>query len=222
MRRQNPAIFTAKRGSEESLPSIYDLKPKFQALLRPLCGALAHAGVTANQVTLAAFLLSLAHGATNAATGGADWVLAVLPLVLFIRMAMNAIDGMLAREFGQKSNLGALLNELTDVLADAAFYLPFALIGGLPPALVVAAVLFGVIAEMTGVAGVLIGASRRYDGPFGKSDRAFFFGALAILLVFFEPGRWSTILVAFAVALGLAAIVNRARLALKEVRDANA
>ena len=45
-------------------------------------------------------------------------------------MAFNAIDGMLAREFGQKSRLGAYLNELTDVVSDAALYLPFA---WLPP-----------------------------------------------------------------------------------------
>ena len=43
-------------------------------------------------------------------------------------MAFNAIDGMLAREFGQKSRLGAYLNELTDVVSDAALYLPFALV----------------------------------------------------------------------------------------------
>lgn len=192
-------------------------------MLRPLCRRLAKAGVTANQVTLAAFVLSLAHGAANAATGGASWALLALPAVLFVRMAMNAIDGMLAREFGQKSNLGAILNELTDVLADAALYLPFALIAGLPPALVVAAVLFGVIAEMTGVIGVQIGASRRYDGPFGKSDRAFFFGAFALALGFgLDPGMWSDVALAFAAALGLATIVNRARMALREIRDGNA
>ena len=34
--------------------SVYDIKPRFQALLRPLTNSLARAGVTANQVTLAA------------------------------------------------------------------------------------------------------------------------------------------------------------------------
>lgn len=200
------------------MPTIYDLKPRFQALLRPLCGALAKGGVTANQVTLAACGVSFAHGALNLATGAANWVLLLLPVVLFIRMGMNAIDGMLAREFGQQSKLGAILNELSDVLSDAALYLPFALVAGLHPSLVVVAVLLGVIAEMTGVIAIQIGASRRYDGPFGKSDRAFFFGALAFLLVFIEPGRWSTVLMAFACALGAATIINRARQGLKESR----
>ncbi|PQA89624.1 CDP-alcohol phosphatidyltransferase family protein [Hyphococcus luteus] len=203
------------------MASIYDLKPKFQALLRPFCGRLAGAGVTANQVTLIACGLSLAHGAAHLMNPGAKWVLALLPLILFLRMALNAIDGMLAREFGQASKLGAILNELTDVISDAALYLPFVFIPGLPASLVVVAVTLGIIAEMTGVVAVQIGASRRYDGPFGKSDRAFFFGALALLLVFFEAGWWSTVLMAFACALGAATIVNRARSALKEVSHAD-
>ncbi|MCK5747657.1 MAG: CDP-alcohol phosphatidyltransferase family protein [Oricola sp.] len=200
------------------MPTIYDLKPKFQALLRPFCTRLAGAGVTANQVTLIACGLSLAHGAAHLMNPGAMWVLILLPFVLFARMAMNAVDGMLAREFGQASRLGAILNELTDVVSDAALYLPFAFIPGLPAPLIVIAVLVGVIAEMTGVVAVQIGASRRYDGPFGKSDRAFFFGALALLLVFFDAGWWSTALIAFACALGAATIVNRAGSALKEAR----
>ena len=43
-------------------------------------------------------------------------------------MALNAIDGMLAREFNQKSRLGGYLNEITDVVSDAALYLPFAFV----------------------------------------------------------------------------------------------
>ena len=203
------------------MASIYDLKPKFQALLRPVCAVLARAGVTANQVTLAAFALSIAHGAWIAASAGAPVALWLLPLTLFVRMALNAIDGILAREFDQKSKLGAILNELTDVLADAALYLPFAFIAGVEPTLVVAVVLLGVIAEMSGVIGVQIGAGRRYDGPFGKSDRAVFFGGFALLLaVGVAPGLWSDVVLAFAAALGLATIVNRARCALKEIRDA--
>jgi CDP-diacylglycerol--glycerol-3-phosphate 3-phosphatidyltransferase len=112
------------------MPSIYQVKPRFQALLRPLVRHLAAAGVTANQVTLAAAVLSIAAGVVLAgwSTPPAVWLL--LPVVLFVRMALNAIDGMLAREHGQKSALGAFLNELCDVISDAALYLPFALVSG--------------------------------------------------------------------------------------------
>jgi len=40
----------------------------------------------------------------------------LLPVWLGIRMGLNAVDGMLARELGQQSRLGAYLNEICDVV----------------------------------------------------------------------------------------------------------
>src|SRR5882757_9818466 len=163
------------------MPTIYDLKPRFQGLLRPLTVHLAAAGVTANQVTLAAAALSVETGVVLALRPTAAWALLLVPPVLFVRMALNAIDGMLAREHGQKSPLGAILNELCDVASDAALYLPFALLHGIAAWMVIVVVLLSIFSEMTGVVAVQIGASRRYDGPLGKSDRAFLFGLIALL-----------------------------------------
>lgn len=199
------------------MASIYDLKPKFQALWRPLVRWLARVGVTANQVTVLAALLSIAVGGWVAYCPASRAALAAVPVLLFVRMALNAIDGMLAREHDQKSRLGAVLNEVGDVVSDAALYLPFALVAGFQPALVVAIVVLAVISEMTGVVGLQIGASRRYDGPMGKSDRAFVFGALALLIVCGVPtGRWLMVVLGIVVALLVLTIVNRARRALAE------
>lgn len=159
------------------MPSLYQLKPRFQGLLRPLAARMAAAGLTANQVTVATGLLSVVLGAAMAVTHR-GWIL--LPFFLFARMAMNAVDGMLAREFGQKSRLGAVLNELSDVVADAALTLPFATLPGWEPLAVAAAIFFAALTEMAGLLGPLIGSERRNDGPFGKSDRAFALGTLGV------------------------------------------
>lgn len=199
------------------MPSVYDLKPAFQRLLRPLCGALARGGVTANQVTVAAALLSLAAGAL-VAWRPARWPLLLIPGVLLVRMALNAIDGMLAREHGQKSALGGILNELGDVVSDAALYLPLALVPGVSPWLVVILVLLAGLTEMTGVVAVQIGASRRYDGPAGKSDRAVALGALCLALGLGVPtGPWTNILLALLSAALVLTVVNRSRQALREL-----
>ena len=178
---------------------------------------MAQAVITANQVTLAAILLSLAAGAALAVWPGDPLPLILLPVILFLRMALNAVDGMLAREHGQKSRLGAILNELGDVISDTAIYLPFALLPGISPAAVVVFCLLAVISEMTGVVAIQIGASRRYDGPMGKSDRAALMGTLAMLtgLGIVSPGLagWVIGLAALLVAL---TILNRARKALAE------
>jgi CDP-diacylglycerol--glycerol-3-phosphate 3-phosphatidyltransferase len=192
--------------------TIYDLKPKFQALLRPAAASLVDAGVTANAVTVAALLLSVAQGASIALVPGAALPLLVLPVTLFVRMALNAIDGIMAKEHGQATPQGAVLNELSDVVSDAVLYLPFALIPGVSAGLVVLVVVAGIISEMAGVLGPLLKASRCYDGPLGKSDRAFAFGLLAVLIgIGFAPGLWTSIYLAVLLVLSARTVVNRAR-----------
>jgi CDP-diacylglycerol--glycerol-3-phosphate 3-phosphatidyltransferase len=201
------------------MPSIYQLKPAFQRLLRPLSDGLVRAGVTPNHVTLAGVALSAAAGAALATFPGRRWPLLLLPAVLFARMALNALDGMMAREHGLRTPLGALLNELADVVADAALYLPLAWLPGVPAAAVIVAVVLAGVSELAGVAAVQVGASRRYDGPMGKSDRAFLFGALALLLgCGVAAGPWLAWVLWLAVALLALTIVNRVRGALREAR----
>ena len=199
--------------------SIYALKPRFQALLRPLAGALARGGVTANQVTVAAAAVSVALGAFVALRAPERWPFLLVPLWMFVRMALNALDGMLAREFGQRSRLGAYLNELTDVISDAALYLPFAFVEPFSPMWTGIVIVLAVIAEFAGVLGPMAGASRRYDGPMGKSDRAFVFGALG-LWVGLAPAlpAWAAFAMPLVAALLVATIVNRVRRGLAEPR----
>jgi CDP-diacylglycerol--glycerol-3-phosphate 3-phosphatidyltransferase len=192
--------------------SIYQLKPRFQALLRPIARSCATAGVTANMVTITAMLVSLALGAVLAFYGERREVFLLLPLWMFLRMAFNAIDGMLAREFGQKSALGAYLNELSDVVSDAALYLPFVTIAPFGWDSVGAVVFLSAVSEMAGALGPMVGGERRYDGPMGKSDRAFVFGALGLATALL-PDRpawlfWLMPLIAAAIVLN---IFNRIR-----------
>jgi CDP-diacylglycerol--glycerol-3-phosphate 3-phosphatidyltransferase len=194
------------------LPSIYDLKPKFQALLRPLIRGLARLGVTANHVTWAALFLSVATGTAIAANPQQRAVLLTLPVVLLVRMALNAIDGMMARELDMKTDLGALLNELGDVISDAALYLPLALVPGFRADLIVIIVVLSGITELSGLMGQVLGGERRYEGPMGKSDRAFVFGAVGLALGFGIPAApWVTpVLIVVAVLLVLT-VLNRSR-----------
>ena len=164
--------------------SIYELKPKFQNLLRPFAIKLEARGVTANQVTLAACTISIILGLILTALSDYEWLFILIPIWLFVRMALNAIDGMLAREFNQQSRLGGYLNEITDVVSDAALYLPFAFVypfDGLQIGLII---WLSALTEFCGVLGQVQGKTRRYDGPLGKSDRAFLFGVLGLVYVF--------------------------------------
>ena len=72
--------------------TIYDLKPRFQNLLRPLCRWLAGLGVTANQVTVAAMAISIVVGALFALNPTAAWAAFLLPVTLFVRMALPQFE----------------------------------------------------------------------------------------------------------------------------------
>lgn len=201
------------------MASIYQLKPRFQALLRPLVIRM-HAGcVTANQVTLGAAVGSILLAALVAGFAHHLWLFALIPLWMFLRMALNAIDGMLAREFGQQSKLGAYFNELCDVIADSALFLPFALIPGVTPFWVVLVTLLAIVSEYAGVMGPMVGASRRYDGPMGKSDRALVFGVIgAGVATSLLPLGWIDPLLMLVAALLLYTLFNRVRHGLAEVQ----
>ena len=52
------------------------------------------------------------------------WGLLLVPIGLLIRMALNALDGMMARTYNMQSKLGEVLNEIGDVISDLFIFIP--------------------------------------------------------------------------------------------------
>jgi CDP-diacylglycerol--glycerol-3-phosphate 3-phosphatidyltransferase len=203
------------------MPSIYDLKPRFQSLLRPIIKSLARVGLTPNAITLFAVIGSIVTGSMVAISGSRPFLL-LLPAWLFVRMALNAIDGMMARELGMASQLGAVLNEIGDAVSDLGLYLPLAFVYHPAQWPVVAFSIGAVLTEFCGLLGRALGATRRYDGPMGKSDRAFVVGAIG-LFTFLLPDLmklWPWIF-SIAAFLTLVTCVNRVSRALRELPTVN-
>ncbi|AOA56963.1 CDP-alcohol phosphatidyltransferase family protein [Acinetobacter larvae] len=168
------------------MPSIYQLKPAFQNLLRPFVSWLFNKGISANQITLLAMFISLAISLfiyQYFAVHSANYILLIYPLWMLLRMAFNAIDGMLAREFHQQSKLGAYYNELCDVIADTALFSCLIVFNLVEAKILLLMIFLSILSEYTGVMAPLIGQERRYDGPMGKSDRAFWSSVLIIILI---------------------------------------
>lgn len=199
--------------------TLYDIKPRFQAWLRPAVRRLAAAGVTANQVTVSGALGSIVLGAVLIGLVQSTVLFLLLPIWMFLRMALNAVDGMLAREFGQQSKLGALLNEICDVVSDAALYLPFAFLAPFSMIGVVTVIFLATLSEFAGVLGQTIGGGRRYDGPLGKSDRAVIFGALGLWIgVAGGLPAWIAWLMPILSLLLVWTVINRLRGALRQTQ----
>lgn len=198
------------------MPSVYDLKPRFQQLLRPLVGGLHARGVTANQVTLAALVLSAAVGVAFWYADRWSMLFLALPAGLLLRMGLNAIDGMIARTYQQQTKLGEVLNELGDVISDILIYLP---VIKHAPDHALLAVIFMVLCpvnEFAGFMGKVIGTMRRYDGPMGKSDRALVFGVIGIAGAFgLDLRPWLGWILGLLIVLLCISTLNRVRRALQ-------
>ncbi|MGP5536729.1 alpha/beta fold hydrolase [Psychrobacter glacincola] len=212
--------------------SLYQLKSQFQDQLRPISDALVEQKVTANQVTVSAVLLSLGTAyviARPAQNQPRLWLL--LPSSLFVRMALNAIDGMMAREHGQASRLGAVLNEVGDIVADTALIAslaPHVANGNLQASTVnlpnrisihqrhiIGLIALSISTELLGITSNTMLDIRANQGPLGKSDRAFLLGLLGAFMATKMPIMLSHIkarpLLILTEALLLKTCLNRLR-----------
>ena len=164
--------------------SVYKLKPKFQKLLQPLLLLLKRIGVSPNHITVFTIIFSIIIGYILF-LGIQDrfWFL-IVAVGLLLRMMLNALDGMMAKQFNLQSKLGEILNEIGDVISDIAIYFPFIYFESIKSEYVIIFIFLSIINEFCGVLAKLISGTRRYDGPMGKSDRAFLVGVICIIIYF--------------------------------------
>ena len=167
----------------------YQLKKDFQNLLRPSLGLFVKAGLTPNYITLFAALVSMTFGASLYIWPSSKAFL-FMPIWMFLRMALNAIDGMIAKEFSMTSSLGVFLNELGDFVSDLFLIVAFLHVPGFSQPLVLGLMGLTGLIELASVVAVQIGSERRFEGPLGKSDRALVLGLLGVIVGFHLGPHW--------------------------------
>ncbi len=192
------------------MPTLYDVKPAFVRSLEPAIAFCVRRGITPNALTSAALALSIGMGAVLALFPKERLALGAVAAFFILRMALNAMDGALARRTGQSTPAGEVFNEAADVLADAVLFLPLVFVSAASP---VAVVLFTLLAGWSELCGVLpksAGFARRYDGPLGKSDRALAAGIYLVAVAAGVPhGAWETVFFAVLDALLVLTCWNR-------------
>ena len=164
--------------------SIYKIKPKFQQLLMPLLKLLRRLGISPNSITIFSILLSfgIAYFFWNTSDNSSYFLIVAFGLLL--RMILNALDGMMARIYNLQSKLGEVLNEVGDIVSDVAIYFPLIIFESLSIEIAIIFILLSIINEFCGLMAKVITGERRYDGPMGKSDRAFLIGIICIVYYF--------------------------------------
>jgi len=164
--------------------SVYKIKPKFQKLLQPILFLLRKIGISPNQITIFTVFFSIALGVfLFFGIENKVWFL-FFSLGLLLRMALNALDGMMAKQFNLQSKKGEILNELGDIISDVAIFFPFIYFDLLKTEYVIIFIVLSIINEFCGILSKSVYGIRRYDGPMGKSDRALLVGLICIALYF--------------------------------------
>ena len=193
------------------MSGLYGIKPWFVRRLGGIEDRLVAGGVSADTLSYAAVAVSALAGCTLAAgfMSHPAWWLAVAPLAL-VRLALNALDGSVARRTGTARPFGKVVNEISDRLSDVFFIAPLALF--VPFVFVLAALVVTSITSTCGLLGDVVGRARLTQGPMGKADRSAIL-ALAALVA----GATNVPVGPFAVALtvvtvgGMATVFSRVR-----------
>lgn len=203
-----------------AVTSLSFLKPRLRRSLQPIAAMAVRLGVTANQVTLASLAGSILVGALLTSKSEAHGVFILLPAWLVMRTFLAGLDGTLALDFGQKSRLGGVLNEVGDLISDIVLYSPFVLIAPFSPGWVLVVIGLAVICELIGITAGALNLGRRCEGPAGKTDRSFVFGLLG--LSFSLLGTlpvWISLAMPLIASLLVLTAVNRVRFSLATYFD---
>ncbi|MDQ4124463.1 MAG: CDP-alcohol phosphatidyltransferase family protein [Actinomycetota bacterium] len=179
---------------------LYSIKPWFLRRLRRVEDVLVRRRVAPDTLTVAAVVVSIAAGAAIAAGGVLAeplWWLLVPPLGV-IRLALNAMDGAVARRTGRGRPFGEVVNEMGDRLADVASLAPLGFV--VEPTLAFSAVTCALLASVAGCAGRVVTGRRATGGVMAKADR------VAVLAVAGAAGAATSSSLPFEVAAWVVAI----------------
>lgn len=194
---------------------IYAIKPAFQRRLQSVCDVCVRLGVSADALTAAALVLSSLGAAALWQSEQRSWLLLLVPPLALGRIALNALDGMVATAAGTARPLGEVLNELGDRLSDAAWFSGLAFL--VDARLALATLALVLVSSSLGISAKAAGGARVYAGIMAKADRMILL-SLAALASFLAGPRlltWATWVMAAGVAVTIVQRILAARQGLK-------
>ena len=159
---------------------IYSIKPKFQQFLSPLNNFLIKNKVHPTIINISALIISILAGVAFYYSAQYPFLLLYIPIMAFVRTALNALDGMVARELKVKNmQFGEVLNEFFDRISDASIFLGIAFSGYVSIGLGVIVLVIILLNSYLSIVSKAAGGSRQYGGFMGKADRMIYVEIMA-------------------------------------------
>lgn len=163
---------------------IYSIKPLFQKSLKPLFNLCVRNNVHPDVINLLALIMSLFTGVALLYASNYKILFLAVPLLVLLRIAFNALDGLVARAQGVSSKIGEVYNELYDRLSDIVIFVFLAFAEYANAKLVLIALAAVLLNSYLGILGKSAGGSRVYKGFIGKADRMLYLGIVSIISYF--------------------------------------
>ena len=104
-------------------------------------------------------------------SGDSRWLLIVAPLLCYLRLWFNMLDGMVAVAAGKASRRGEILNDLPDRISDVIIFVGVAHSGLMNPFIGYWAAIFAVVTAYVGLFGQALGVEREFGGIMSKPWR---------------------------------------------------
>ncbi len=164
--------------------NIYSIKPYFQKLLSPLFKLLILLRVHPNYINFFALFISIIAGISFLYTDQYNFLFIIIPFLLLLRIAFNALDGMVARKLNLSSKVGELYNELSDRLSDMVIFICLAFANYVNLTLMLILTCIILLNSYLGILGKASGGSRQFIGIMGKADRMLYLGIITIISFF--------------------------------------
>ena len=150
------------------------------------------ANVHPDAISYSSIIASAMAGGCFWQSGRFPWLLIIAPLLCYVRLWLNMLDGMVAVASGKASLRGEILNDLPDRISDVLIFVGVAHSGLCAIIAGYWAAIFALLSAYVGMFGQAVGVQREFSGVMSKPWRmvALHIGAwLTLASIWFRNGH---------------------------------
>lgn len=201
---------------------LYNLKYPFRKMIADVLPLVRN--VSPNTISWSLLPVGLATAIVyyQAAQGRAGLYLIGIALI-FLRMFLGTLDGLVAVEFGKQSPKGDMVNRIAPELCDVMYLVALAMARPEWTQLGILVVVTAWLTTFAGMLGAVVGKPTQSVGPVGQTDRLAALQLFSLLAFFAARRQWDVDVIQWfliwVVAGGAATIVLRLRRHFRAVAD---
>jgi len=210
--------------------ALHTLKYPYRELLSPLAERMKF--IHPDIISFTAFFVALLIGILYYYAGSKAYLLIVNIGLIFLRMTLNTLDGLIALKIGRTSMKGELVNALPDRYADLFMLIGISFSSLCDTKIGMLTTLTVLLVSYAGMLGKAIGVSWQHHGPLDKVDRLILIMIASLIQFILIKANHSQIcifnftltalelLMVLFIILGQITIITRVRGMLKEITEA--